>query len=153
MSSKVFRFHSEPLQEQWLDAYGHLNEAFYLVPFSNTTWLMQDYFGVGADYFARTGCAIYTVETHIRYLHDVRPPAVMDIETLVLGSEPKKFWFAHLMRVNEKLCATAEFMALHYDTKAGRTTAMPGAAQKMLKQAEVAARPDWVGRRLGLKKP
>jgi len=43
----TYRFHSEPLQESWLDAYGHLNEAYYLVPFSNTTWIMQDHFGMG----------------------------------------------------------------------------------------------------------
>ena len=60
------KLHSEPLQEAWLDAYGHLNEAYYLVPFSNATWLMQDHFGIGVPYFKETGCAIYTVETHMR---------------------------------------------------------------------------------------
>ena len=33
-----FEFHSEPLQEAWLDLYGHLNEAYYLLPMSNATW-------------------------------------------------------------------------------------------------------------------
>ena len=83
----TFRFHSEPLQDTWLDLYGHMNEAYYLVPFSNTTWIMQDHFGIGSDYFDSTGCALYTVETHLRYLNDVRAPASMDIETLVLGSD------------------------------------------------------------------
>ena len=91
----VFQFHSEPLQESWLDAYGHLNEAYYLVPFSNTTWIMQSHFGIGTEYFDATGCALYTVETHLRYLNDVRAPATMEIETLMLGSEAKKIWFAH----------------------------------------------------------
>ena len=37
----TFRLHEEPLQKGWLDAYGHLNEAYYLVPFSNATWKIQ----------------------------------------------------------------------------------------------------------------
>jgi len=148
----VFRFHSEPLQDSWLDLYGHLNEAYYLVPFSNTTWIMQDHFGIGSAYFDDTGCAIYTVETHLRYLNDVRAPASMDIETLVLGSDAKKIWFAHRMLVEDRLCATAEFMALHYDTRESRTAAMPEEVQARLQAAAVTELPDWVGRRISLTK-
>jgi len=148
----VFRFHSEPLQESWLDLYGHLNEAYYLVPFSNTTWVMQDHFGIGSDYFDASGCALYTVETHLRYLNDVRAPATMDIETMVLGSDAKKIWFAHRMLVGDHLCATAEFMALHYNTRESRTEAMPGTVQQQLTDAAVAELPDWVGRQISLVK-
>jgi acyl-CoA thioester hydrolase len=148
----TYRFHSEPLQDSWLDAYGHLNEAYYLVPFSNTTWLMQDHFGIGTDYFDATGCAIYTVETHLRYLSDVRAGATMDIETLMLGSEAKKIGFAHKMLVNEELCATAAFMTLHFNTREGRTMEMPEAIQAALKSAEVEELPDWVGRQISLVK-
>lgn len=148
----TFRFHSEPLQDSWLDLYGHLNEAYYLVPFSNTTWIMQDHFNIGSDYFDATGCALYTVETHLRYLSDVRAPASMDIETLVLGSDSRKIWFAHRMLVADKLCATAEFMALHYNTREGRIMEMPTAVQAQLEAAAVAELPDWAGRQISLVK-
>ncbi|MDH3695373.1 MAG: thioesterase family protein [Gammaproteobacteria bacterium] len=148
----ILRLHSEPLQDQWLDAYGHLNEAYYLVPFTNTTWIMQDHFGIGTAYFGESGCAIYTVETHLRYLAEVRKPAVMDIESMVLGSDAKKIWFAHQMRVDNTLCATAEFMVLHYDTRAGRTSEMPDAVQAKLKAAEIVEKPDWAGRQISLEK-
>jgi acyl-CoA thioester hydrolase len=147
-----FKFHSEPLQDSWLDLYGHLNEAYYLVPFSNTTWIMQDHFGIGSAYFEKTGCAIYTVETHLRYLNDVHAPATMDIETLMLGSDAKKIWFAHQMLVEGKVCATAEFMTLHYNTRESRTAEMPADIQKALKAAEVDQLPDWVGRQISLVK-
>jgi len=148
----VLRLHSEPLQDSWLDLYGHLNEAYYLVPFSNTTWIMQDHFGIGSEYFDKTGCAIYTVETHLRYLKDVRAPATMDIETLMLGSDTKKIWFAHQMLVAGELCATAEFMTLHYNTREGRTMDMPNEIQAGLKATEVEELPDWVGRQISLVK-
>ena len=148
----VLNLHSESLQDSWLDLYGHLNEAYYLVPFSNTTWIMQDHFGIGSEYFDKTGCALYTVETHLRYLSDVRAPATMDIETLVLGSDAKKIWFAHQMRVGGKLCASAEFMALHYNTREARTMEMPEQIQADLQAAKVEELPDWVGRQISLVK-
>ena len=149
----TFSFHSEPLQNSWLDAYGHLNEAYYLLPFTNTTWKLQDHFGIGVDYFNETGCALYTVETHLRYLSEVRSPAVMEIKSVILGFVPKKIWFAHTMMVNDSLCATAEFMVLHYATRESRTVDMPESVQAALKQAVVSKRPDWVGRQISLRKP
>ena len=146
----VFRFHSEPMRQEWADAYGHLNESYYLVPFSNATWKMQDHFAFGTDYFDATGCAIYTVETHLRYLNDVRIPANMEIETLMLGVEAKKIWFAHRMMVEGELCATAEFMTLHYDTREKRTSAMPQPILDGIGAACLAQAPEWCGRRISL---
>lgn len=148
----TLKLHSEPLQDAWLDAYGHLNEAYYLVPFSNCTWKLQDHFGIGVDYFEETGCAIYTVETHLRYLNDVRKPAVMDIESMIIGSDEKRIWFAHQMLVKGDLCATGEFMVLHYNTREGKTSPMPDNIQAKLQEAALSERPNWVGRQLSLSK-
>lgn len=146
----TLKLHAESLREEWLDAYGHLNEAYYLVPFSNTSWIMQDHFGLGVDYFKRTGCAMYTVETHIRYLREVRAPAELAVETLILGSDAKRMWFAHLMLVDGSLRATGECMTLHYHTREKRTTAMPEAVRAALKKAEIADRPEWTSRHIAL---
>jgi len=148
----VFNFHSEPLQDIWLDAYGHLNEAYYLLPFTNTTWKLQDHFGIGVDYYEETGCALYTVETHLRYLNEVRSPATMDIHSSILGSAPKKIWFSHQMLVNDTVCATAEFMVLHYSTRESCTVEMPEPVQIALRGAELTEMPNWVGRAISLKK-
>ena len=148
----TLKLHNEPLQDAWLDAYGHLNEAYYLVPFTNTTWKFQDHFDIGVDYFDETGCALYTVETHLRYVNEVRSPANIEVESIVLSSDAKKIWFAHLMIVEGEICATGEFMILHYSTRENRTVAMPDAVQQALKQAEIIEKPDWVGRQISLNK-
>ncbi|MFT5221506.1 MAG: acyl-CoA thioesterase FadM [Gammaproteobacteria bacterium] len=71
-----------------------------------------------------------------------------------MGSDAKKIWFAHQMLVDDKVCATAEFMTLHYDTRESRTREMPEEVQARLKAAEVGELPDWVGRQISLtKKP
>lgn len=146
----ILKLHSEPVQDSWLDAYGHLNEAYYLVAFSNATWPLQDHFKIGTDYFDATGGAIYTVETHLRYLNEVRAPAVVDIESMILGSDAKRIHFAHVMKVDGTERATAEFMMLHFDSNAGRVAPMPEAVQAALKAAQVSELPEWSGRSLSL---
>ena len=148
----AFNFHSEPLQDAWLDAYGHLNEAYYLVPFSNANWAMQEHFGIGVSYFEKTGCAIYTLETHLRYVNEVRQPADIRVDTIIVDSDPKKSWCGHLMLVNDQVCATAEIIMLHYSTRDNRPTQMPESTLKLLKDAQVESRPDWIGRNISMTK-
>ena len=149
----ILKLHSEPVQDSWLDFYGHLNEGYYVVAFSNATWAVQEHFGVsGTDYFNETGCALYTVETHVRYLDDVTAPAQLDIETMVLASDAKKLHLAHVMKVDGAEKATFECLLLHFDTREGRTTPMPEATQAMLRDATMAELPDWSGRGVSIAK-
>ncbi|MBP5855769.1 thioesterase family protein [Marivibrio halodurans] len=142
----IHRLHKEPLQDAWLDAYGHLNEAYYLVPFSNATWKLQDAFGVGTDYFDATGCALYTVETHLRYLDEVRAPANLEIASMILGIDEKKLQIAHVMEFEGRERATFECLLLHFDTRAGKTAPFPAEALEKMKAAVVDPTPDWAGR-------
>src|SRR6185312_8357201 len=113
----LLKLHAEPLQEQWLDAYGHLNEAYYLVPFTNANWAIMAHFGIGTEYYERTGGAMYTVESHVR------------------GADAKRLRVAHIMKVDGSERATFECVMLHFDSKAGRTAPMPAATQAALKAA------------------
>ncbi len=148
----MLKLHAEPLRDDWLDAYGHLNEAYYLVPFSNASWALQEHFGIGVDYFERTGCALYTVESHVRYLNEVRAPALLEVASMVLGSDSKRIHIAHVLRVGDTECATFECLGLHYDTQAGRATVLPESVQAALEASRAAAIPDWAGRRVSLHK-
>ena len=144
----TLRLHEEPLQKDWLDAYGHLNEAYYLVPFSNATWKLQDHFGIGTEYFDKTGCALYTLETHLRYVGEVRAPATLSIESAVLGVDAKRLHVGHIMWSGTRECATFECMVLHYDTRAEGSTAFPEDIRKDLSDAILKPTPEWVGRAL-----
>ncbi len=148
----LLKLHAEPVKDAWLDAYGHLNEAFYLVPFSNGNWALQDHFGIGVDYFERTGGALYTLESHIRYLKEVRAPAVMEIGSMVLGSDAKRLHVAHVMTVDGSERATFECLLLHVDSKADRTAPLPEEVQAALKSGQVAHAPHWVGRKVSLER-
>ena len=148
----VFTLHEEPLLDAWLDAYGHLNEAYYLVPFSNATWALQDAFEVGPAYFDRTGCALYTLESHLRYVGEIRAPATLAVESLVLGVDSKRLHVGHRLVVEGSERATFECMLLHYDTRAGGTAPFPDEVRTRLEEARLDPMPEWAGsavRRLG----
>lgn len=142
----TLRLHEEPLQAVWLDAYGHLNEAYYLVPFSNATWKLQDHFGIGPEYFDKTGCALYTLETHLRYVGEVRAPATLSIETMVLGVDAKRLHIGHVMWSGETQCATFECMLLHYDTRASAPAAFSQSILGVLNDSKLDTLPEWAGR-------
>jgi acyl-CoA thioester hydrolase len=144
--------YSEPVQESWIDANGHLNEGYYLVACSKSSfpWLAQ--VGVEEDYPDKTGAALYTAETHIRYLDEVRAPAILDLEYLVLRSDAKRIHCACVIKVDGRERATIEFVYLHIDIKSGRTTPMPEEMQAMLKAQEVSELPDWSDRQITLKR-
>jgi len=148
----VLKLHSEPVREEWLDAYGHLNEAYYLVPFSNAAWALQDHFGIGVDYFEQTGGAIYTVETHIRYVKEVRAPALLELETMIFDSDAKRLRFGHVMLVDDEERATFECVALHFDSRSNRTAPLPENVQAALKAAQISKLPEWAGRCVTLEK-
>ena len=118
--------------------------------FSNATWPLQAHFHIGTDYFDETGCAIYTLETHLRYLDEVRAPAHLEIKSMVFGSDAKRIHVAHTMEIEGRERATVEFMMLHYDTRAGRPAPMPESVQASLIAAQLAEMPDWAGRSIGL---
>jgi len=148
----VLKLHAEPVQDIWLDAYGHLNEAYYMVPFSNANWAVQDHFGIGVAYFEETGGALYTVESHIRYLKEVRAPALMEIESVVLGVDAKRIRLAHTMKVDGIERGTLECMLLHFDSKSGRTAPLPEAVRVALQEAQVAELPIWACRSLSFER-
>ena len=146
----MLKLHSEYLKTEWLDAYGHMNEGYYLVAFSNATWALQDYLELGPAYTKAEGNALYTVESHLRYLHEVRAPALLDIESAVFAFDRKRLHIGHVLRVEGRECATVECVLLHVST--GTARSHPFSQEQMDRLAAVctAGAPDWCGSRVGL---
>jgi acyl-CoA thioester hydrolase len=136
-----YRQHVRP---EWIDYNGHLNEGYYVLVFGYATDALMDEVGMDATYRERTGCSLYTVEAHVRYLHEVTGGAELDVRTRVLDVGAKKARFCHEMTVDGRLVATEEILALHVDTALGRTAPFPDDVAERL-AAEVEAAPDYAG--------
>lgn len=131
------------LDPSWIDAYGHLNEGYYLVAFSQAMWPFQEELGLGAAYTSSTSNAIYTVESRIRYLHEVSFPADLDISNSLCAVTDKKIWTTHGLLVNGVECCRLERISLNYNQKTKSVTAFSADCYIKLSQACVSAAPDW----------
>lgn len=145
----------ETVRPEWIDYNGHMSEAFYVLVFGYATDALMERTGMDSAYRKSTGCSLYTVESHIRYLQDVPEGAQLAVRTRVLGAAGKKARFTHEMYVvrgpqtepdtDTDPVATTELLALHVDQQAGRATPFPETVRERL-TALTEQPPWWAGR-------
>lgn len=143
------------VRPEWIDYNGHMSEAFYVLVFGYATDAMMIETGLHAGYRESTGCSLYTVEAHIRYLDDVAEGAHLAVRTRILGADAKKARFTHELYVVEEAdtevapdatpAATTELLAIHVDQNAGRATPFPDPIREHLTTLAEPA-PQWAGR-------
>lgn len=113
--------HTDTVRPEWIDYNGHLSEAYYVLVFGDATTALIERAGMDAAYREATGCSLYTVEAHVRYLREVGPGARLRVDTRVLGRDAKRLRLWHELRVDGALVATEELLCLHV----GRGGALP----------------------------
>ncbi|MFE9696307.1 thioesterase family protein [Streptomyces sp. NPDC006270] len=143
------------VRPEWIDYNGHMSEAFYVLVFGYATDAMMIEAGLHAGYRESTGCSLYTVESHLRYLRDVAEGSHLAVRTRLLGADIKKARFCHELYVvgapdaepepDAAPAATSELLALHVDQQAGRTAPFPDSVRERL-TALVEPAPAWAGR-------
>lgn len=136
----------QQVRPEWIDYNGHLSEAYYVLVFGFATDEFMQQVGLGTEYRAATGCSLYTVEAHVRYLREVGPDTELLVHTRVVDAGPKKVRLCHEMTENGQLVATEEIMALHVDDTGA--TGMPEEVAAQVRQRLEPA-PDYAGRSIG----
>ena len=144
--------YSVAVPESWTDHYGHMNEGYYVVAASEASWALQAHLGIGTEYFDRTGRALVTVESHIRYLAEVQRGETLAFDSQVLAFDARRIHMAHLFRVGERACGSVECMWLHVDSRLSRSVPMPDRVQAALAAVAAAEMPAWAGRSVALKR-
>lgn len=137
------------VRAEWIDYNGHFSEGYYVLVFGFATDEAMAALGLGEDYRAASGCSLYTVESHVRYLSEVGLGAQLRIATEVIGAAERKLQLAHTMYAGNEIIATEELLALHVDQAAGRAVPLP-AEVRAAAEARLSPAPDWSGRRVGL---
>ena len=158
-------FH-QTVRAEWIDYNGHMSEAFYVLVFGHATDSMMDAVGLGPGYREGSGCSLYTVEAHVRYLREVEEGTQLTLRTRVLGVDAKKLRFAHEMYAapaesadwDEEAggdgargdgagpVATSELFALHVGAEG--SVPFPGEVRDRL-AALTEEPPEWAGRAIG----
>jgi acyl-CoA thioester hydrolase len=147
-------FHST-VGPEWIDYNGHMSEAFYVLVFGHATDALMIEAGLDSAYRESTGCSLYTVESHVRFLQEVPEAAHLTIRTRVLGAAARKARFVHEMYVvsepkseptpDAAPAATTELLAVHVDRRAGRAAEFPDAVRRRFTELTEPS-PDWAGR-------
>jgi acyl-CoA thioesterase FadM len=141
--------------EEWIDYNGHMMDAYYFVAFTEATEVFLDHVGLGAAYRERSGCGIYTVESHLCFKASVRAGEMLCYRTQLLGYDAKRLHiFHHIITSTGAEAATSELMFLHVDLAGERVTAMP--PERLAEVAVLAAGhaalpvPEEAGRRIAM---
>lgn len=114
---------------EWVDYNGHLRDAYYGLICSYATDALMDQIGLDAAGRARTHGSLFTLESHIHYLHEVKLGAEVQVQLQVLGWDAKRLHiFLQLQlpgRAEPVAVAVCEQMLLHVDIRGPRSAAFP----------------------------
>ena len=100
---------------QWIDYNGHLRDAYYTLVFSQAIDALMDEVGLDDAYRARSGCTLYTLETHVHYLDEIKSSDTISVRPRAIGVDAKRLHVGlalHCTRLEEP-AALGEFMLLH----------------------------------------
>jgi acyl-CoA thioester hydrolase len=103
------------IEPAWIDYNGHLRDAYYGLILSYATDAMMDHVGLDAAYRERTRCTLYTLETHLHYLREIKSTDVLSVTTSVLAADRKRIHVGCTFlcpRLTEP-AAVAEALLLH----------------------------------------
>ena len=128
MAGPLTLWEGEVLPE-WVDANRHMNDGYYAVAFGEASWRVQDHLGLHAQYRARTGGTLYSVEAHVTWARELSLGQRLHIESLVLGVDAKRLRVFHRLYASDEgyRAATMDVMMLHVMQGEGgvRTSAFP----------------------------
>ncbi len=112
--------------EQWIDYNGHLNEGYFGVVFGDASDDLLTQLGFDAGYRQEQRGTFYTVETHIRFLHELKLGDQLRVEMRILGVDPKRVHVWHEMYRDRDgaLAATQEAMFVHVNIDEVRAAPM-----------------------------
>jgi acyl-CoA thioester hydrolase len=116
---------TEDVQPEWIDYNGHLSEAYYVLVFGHATDAVMGQLGMTPDYLTATATSLYTLEAHVRYLGEVPAGTRLEVRSAVIGVTGKLLWLWHEMWADDRPRASEEILAVHVDTRAGRSSPFP----------------------------
>ena len=148
--SAPLQLHAATVVPEWVDYNSHLSEWAYLLIFGDNADALFRFIGIDEAYRA-SGKSLYTAETHLRHLREVKFGQQLTLKLTVLGHDDKRLHLLHEMLTDDTGCvATAEQLLLHVDAVVGRVAPFgPDVADRLRLIAASHSslpRPEYVGR-------
>ncbi|HKJ37450.1 MAG TPA: thioesterase family protein [Anaerolineales bacterium] len=115
------------IPEDYIDIMGHMNVMWYVHIFDYGTRNLFESFGFGEAYVNATGNGSFALESHIRYLNELKLGEKAIVRSRVLDRSDKIIHFMHFMTREHDgvLAATIEVIGAHADLTKRRITSFP----------------------------
>ena len=142
------------IEPQWIDYNGHLNVAYYNVLFDRAVDEAYELIGLGPAYLKQHGHSTMVVETHVRYLRELKPTDSVRVSVQLLAYDAKRFQlFEKLLHATENwVSATCESMTLHVDMATKKVAPFPDSVMRLMERMKTAhavlLMPEGAGRRV-----
>jgi acyl-CoA thioester hydrolase len=144
------------VRPEWIDDNGHLNAGYYFVVFDEGVTDFMDFVGLDRDHRDRHQVTTFSVEGHITFEREMNLGDPIEIRSILLGWDAKKFHYINLMYHGTEgwLAATNELLSMHISLATRRSAPMADGVQRRLAAIEAVHRtlptPPQVGRVIGI---
>ncbi len=151
----VHSMHLEVLPE-WLDYNGHMNVAYYSLGFDQAGEELLKCAGMGEAYTEATQNSWMVLEAHITYQNEAHLGEQLLVKSRVLDCNAKCAHLYQEMYRGDDLCATQEQLMLHVSLASRRGAPFAPQVMAAIERMQVLqaglSRPDWIGRRIGIRR-
>ncbi|WP_438462302.1 thioesterase family protein [Marinomonas sp. PE14-40] len=129
-----------PVLPEWIDYNGHMNDAYYVVAFSQAIDAFMLHIGLDETFREVHSVSIYTLQSMVTYLKEVAEAEPIIIQGQLLESDNKKlrlFMTMYHGQTHDEL-ATMETLLLHMDMQAHRAAPFLAQTQALVNEIQVA---------------
>ncbi|WP_245600953.1 thioesterase family protein [Marinobacterium jannaschii] len=147
-----------PVRSDWIDYNGHMNDACYVVVFSQGIDEFMLKIGLTEAFREENQVSIYTLQSMVHYLQEVSEGEPLRIEAQLLESDNKKlrlFFTLYQAETGDQLAAM-ETLLLHMDMSSHRAAPFLDATRERVEQLQhqhnEVPQPELAGRSIMLKR-
>ena len=115
---------TEPIIPDWTDYNGHMNLAFYIHLFDQGWDILLDKFNMGSESAKNERRSTFAVESHTKYIKEVKQGDEVDINLLFLDRDKKRFIYQLeiFSKSGKYRAATTEVCSLYVNLDSRRVT-------------------------------
>ncbi|MEM9564022.1 MAG: thioesterase family protein [Actinomycetota bacterium] len=122
------------VKPEWIDDNGHFNAGYYFVVFDQAVTDVMNFVGLDREHRQHNDVTTFSVEGHITFEREMNLGDPIEIRTILLDWDAKKFHYINLMHHGTEgwLAATNELLSMHIDNATRRSAPMAPEVQERL---------------------
>lgn len=150
---------STSVKNEWIDYNNHMGDFAYTIAFSDALDPVLDVIGLNEKYRETTDCTIFTLESHISFLREIKLGDEISIDFQLVDFDHKRIHVILSLKNRARdVCAYFEVMLMHMRSEPGgrrKPAAFPASVscrlEELAKAHQKVSRPNKVGASIGIR--